>query len=67
MTDFTESFTVEYPCELACRIELVLPETHPRFNRRQMRQQVDDCHAQVHEGGPIRAEFTVANLRAGAR
>lgn len=69
MTDFTETFTVEYLCDWHCRIELVLPDTHKQYTRNQMRQQVDDCHLAVHADQPVRDEFTVHNTqaKAGAR
>jgi hypothetical protein len=71
MTDSTETFAVEYACDLACRIELdlSLADTHLRFTRGQMRREVDDLHGQIHENPDVimRAEYTVTNLRAAAR
>jgi hypothetical protein len=68
MSDSTETFAAEYPCDLACRIELDLTDLHDRFNRGQMRRAVDDCHVTVHAGGTVRDQFTVTNMqKAGAR
>ncbi len=69
MTDSGETFTAEFLCDWACRIEFALPETHIQFTRGQMRRQVNDAHAAVHADGPVRDEFTVKNTqaKAGAR
>lgn len=66
MTDSTETFTAEYPCDWRCRVELDLSGISDRFNHRQMREATIDAHLAVHAGGPVRDEFTVTNVRAKA-
>lgn len=62
-----ETYSVEYPCDWACRIELDLDDIHVQYTHGQMRRAVDACHRTVHEdpGAPVRAEYTVTNMRAG--
>jgi hypothetical protein len=68
MTGPAEAYSAEYPCDLACRIELDLDGIQPQYTRGQMRRAVDDCHVTVHAGGTVRDQFTVTNMqKAGAR
>jgi hypothetical protein len=47
------TFTVEYPCDLHCRIEVHLDGVHLGFTHRQMRSNADAEHKQRHEPLPV--------------
>lgn len=52
MTDAQESFVVEYPCDLHCRVEIDLADHHARVTHRQMRDWAEVEHKARHEPKP---------------